>query len=126
MGALVVAGAFGFPSGSRPAARPCATAPPLAGADVLGAGAAALPAVRSLTVAGVTASRERAEQLCRSYGADLENMEGFAVAYACAWAGLPCVRRAACPTRWPARQGRKRLCGSRHALAGVLPALNCN
>ncbi len=46
---------------------------------------------RSLSVAGVTASKERLNQLRAAYHADLENMEGFAIAYACARAKIPCV-----------------------------------
>ena len=126
-GRSVVAGAFGFPLWQPPGGAPVRDRLPLAGADVLGAGAAALPAVRSLTVAGVTASRERAEQLCRSYGADLENMEGFAVAYACARAGLPCVEARCVSNKvGPRARDEKDFAGALHALAGVLPALNCN
>lgn len=43
----------------------------------------------SLTVAGVTNSAARADRLHRRYGALLENMEGFAVALACARHGVP-------------------------------------
>ena len=45
----------------------------------------------SLTVAGVSASFERARTLWDRYHADLENMEGFAVAYACARLAVPCT-----------------------------------
>ncbi|MBA4356286.1 MAG: futalosine hydrolase [Humidesulfovibrio sp.] len=44
---------------------------------------------KSLTVSGVTADQERAELLRARHQADLENMEGFALAYGCAVAGLP-------------------------------------
>ncbi len=46
---------------------------------------------RSLTVSGVTADPERAALLCARHHADLENMEGFALAYGCAAAGVPFV-----------------------------------
>lgn len=45
----------------------------------------------SLTVSGVTADSERAELLRGRYQAGLENMEGFALAYGCALAGVPFV-----------------------------------
>ena len=52
---------------------------------------------RSLTVSGVTADAERAELLRARHQAGLENMEGFALAYGCALAGLPFVElRAVC------------------------------
>jgi futalosine hydrolase len=43
----------------------------------------------SLSVSSVTTSPQRAASLRREYGADLENMEGFALAYGCFQAGLP-------------------------------------
>lgn len=43
----------------------------------------------SLTVSGVSADPERARALCQRFGAGLENMEGFALAYGCRAAGLP-------------------------------------
>ena len=48
-----------------------------------------LPATTAITVAGVTGTPERAARLCSRYGALLENMEGFAVALACARRGIP-------------------------------------
>lgn len=50
-----------------------------------------LPTATSLTVSGVTGTRDRAEELAQRYVADIENMEGFALAYACELAGLPFV-----------------------------------
>jgi futalosine hydrolase len=50
----------------------------------------ALPG-KALTVAGVTASPERAALLAGRYAPLSENMEGFAVALACARAGVPCA-----------------------------------
>lgn len=43
----------------------------------------------SLTVSGVTADAARAAGLKQRFGADLENMEGFALAYGARLAGLP-------------------------------------
>ena len=49
-------------------------------------------AATSLSVAGVSASRQRVGQLRQAHpGALLENMEGFAVALACARQGIACV-----------------------------------
>jgi futalosine hydrolase len=47
--------------------------------------------VASITVAGVSGSLERAADLRRRYGAAVENMEGFALAWACRKAGVPFV-----------------------------------
>lgn len=46
---------------------------------------------RSLTVSGVTADHKRAELLRTRHQAELENMEGFALAHGCALAGRPFV-----------------------------------
>ena len=55
-------------------------------------GLCSLPAAPSLSVAGVSASRERVARLRGAHpGALLENMEGFAVALACARQGIACV-----------------------------------
>lgn len=43
----------------------------------------------SLTVSGVTGTADQADALRLRYGADIENMEGFAVAYGCALRGVP-------------------------------------
>lgn len=48
-----------------------------------------LAAATSLTVSGVTADAERACALKERFGAGLENMEGFALAYGARLAGLP-------------------------------------
>jgi len=50
----------------------------------------AMPGV-SLTVAGVSASAKRAAMLARRYRPLSENMEGFAVALACARQHIPCA-----------------------------------
>jgi len=48
-----------------------------------------VPHATSLTVAGVSGTFSRADVLRRAYGAALENMEGFALAWACARLGVP-------------------------------------
>lgn len=55
----------------------------------LGLASGGWPCVASLSVSGVTADADRAQALRERFGADLENMEGFALAYACRLAGLP-------------------------------------
>jgi len=50
----------------------------------------AVPGI-SLTVAGVSADARRADWLARRYRSLSENMEGFAVALACARRHIPCV-----------------------------------
>jgi futalosine hydrolase len=55
----------------------------------LGLDPAGLETATSLSVSGVTADAQRAAELFSRFGAGLENMEGFALAYACRLAGLP-------------------------------------
>jgi futalosine hydrolase len=45
----------------------------------------------SLSVSGATGWIAEAERLCRTYSADVENMEGFALAWGCLQEGLPFV-----------------------------------
>lgn len=79
---------------------------------------------RSLTVAGVSASFARAREMANRHRAELENMEGFAVAYACARAGVPCVEvRAVSNKVGPRAADEKDFPGALAALAGVLPGL---
>ena len=52
--------------------------------------AGAVPGI-SLTVAGVSAGADRAAMLARRYSPLSENMEGFAVALACARRRIPCM-----------------------------------
>jgi futalosine hydrolase len=49
----------------------------------------AWPRVRSVSVAGVSGTMDRAFELRQRYGAELENMEGFALGWACLQAGVP-------------------------------------
>ncbi|MDR2572969.1 MAG: futalosine hydrolase [Desulfovibrio sp.] len=79
---------------------------------------------RSLTVAGVSASHGRAGDMARRYGADLENMEGFAVAYACARHGIPCIEARSVSNKVGPRAGdEKDFPGALRRLSLVLPAL---
>ncbi|MFW6177446.1 MAG: futalosine hydrolase [Desulfohalobiaceae bacterium] len=50
------------------------------------------PLACSLTVLGVTACRDLARKLQRAHQAELENMEGFALAWACLQSGVPFVQ----------------------------------
>lgn len=60
-----------------------------AGLARMGLGHGDLTCATSLTVSGVTADVERARELFARFGAGLENMEGFALAYATRLSGLP-------------------------------------
>lgn len=51
-----------------------------------------IPHTVSLSVAGVTGTTNRADTLRRVYGADIENMEGFALAWTCSRLGIPFVQ----------------------------------
>jgi len=83
------------------------------------------PVCRSLTVAGVSASFSRAHDLWDRYHAELENMEGFAVAYACARAQIPCIGiRSVSNKVGPRQKNEKDFSGALEALAKVLPSLN--
>ena len=127
-GRQVVAQAFGYPqwSDGRHEVRDRLT---LSGPAELGLtlrGAATGEAgVRSLTVAGVSASVLRVQHLRQLYGAALENMEGFAVAYAAARAGLPCLEiRSVSNKVGPRTADEKDFPGALRQLGRILPALN--
>lgn len=47
------------------------------------------PVVNSLTVSTITSDNERAHYLSKTHRAEIENMEGAAVALACAYCGVP-------------------------------------
>jgi len=93
-GTAVDGPSFGFPQWEGPHG-PVFDRLPLAAPAQLPAclnGLRTLPAATSLSVAGVSASRQRVEQLRQAHpGALLENMEGFAVTLACARQGIACV-----------------------------------
>ena len=79
----------------------------------------------SLTVAGVSASFARAADMRLRFKADLENMEGFAVAYACARHSVPCLEiRSVSNKVGPRSKDEKDFPGALAALTRVLPALN--
>ena len=66
-----------------------------------------------------------AADLRARYAAGLENMEGFAVAYACARMGIACVGiRSVSNKVGPRAQDEKDFPGALAALTRVLPALN--
>ena len=129
-GQSVTAGAFGFPQWQPPQGEAVRDRLTLSGVEALapfGGRCAkdALADCRSLTVAGVSASFARAADLRGRYQADLENMEGFAVAYACARQGIPCVEvRSVSNKVGPRAREEKDFPGALRALAQVLPALN--
>ena len=129
-GRSVTAEAFGFPlwqPAQGPAVRDRIT---MAGLETLAAFGAktqdpAFLPCSSLTVAGVSASFARAADLRARYAAGLENMEGFAVAYACARMSIPCVGvRSVSNKVGPRAQDEKDFPGALAALTRVLPALN--
>ena len=72
-----------------------------------------------------TAVETALEDLRARYAAGLENMEGFAVAYACARMDIPCVGiRSVSNKVGPRAQDEKDFPGALAALTRVLPALN--
>lgn len=126
-GQSVTARAFRFPQWERPDGARIYDSLELAGPEALGAEKAesAFGVCDSLTVAGVTASFPRARQLWNLYHAQLENMEGFAVALAAARAGLPCVEiRSVSNKVGPRRADEKDFDGALAALGQILPTLN--
>lgn len=83
------------------------------------------PSCSSLTVAGVSASFVRRNALWDAWHADLENMEGFAAAYAAARAGIPLVEiRVVSNKVGPRGRGEKDFDGALAELGKILPALN--
>lgn len=85
------AGALGFPLGRVGERRVWDRVAWDAEADLgrMGLANPGLEKVKSLTVSGVSADAERAASLHNRHHAALENMEGFALAYGCALAGVP-------------------------------------
>ncbi|MDE5832062.1 MAG: futalosine hydrolase [Desulfovibrio sp.] len=83
------------------------------------------PSCKSVTVAGVSASFARREKLYNKYGTELENMEGFAIAYAAARAEIPRVEVRAVSNRiGPRSKHEKDFDGALRALGKILPTLN--
>lgn len=79
----------------------------------------AYPAAVSLTVAGVTNNLQRAAALHSRHGALLENMEGFAVALACARAGVPLAQLRVVSNRVGSRAPEHRAFGPALAALGT-------
>lgn len=83
------------------------------------------PACASLTVAGVSASFARRNALWDAWHAALENMEGFAAAYAAARAAIPFVEiRVVSNKVGPRSREEKDFDGALLALGDILPAIN--
>lgn len=83
------------------------------------------PVCASLTVSGVSASFARRDALWDLYHVDLENMEGFAVAYAAARAELPMVEiRVISNKVGPRSREEKDFDGALEKMGEILPALN--
>ena len=79
----------------------------------------------SLTVAGVSASFQRRDRLSSLYGAELENMEGFAAAYACAREAVPCLEiRVVSNKVGPRSRAEKDFEGALEIMGQILSALN--
>lgn len=101
---------------------------PLDSAPALGLtarGDLAAPPLRSLTVAGVSGSDERAAALWHAHAPALENMEGFAVAYAAARAHLPCLEVRCVSNKTGRRAAHEQdFPGALRQLGRILPTLN--
>ena len=129
-GRSVTAAAFGFPLWQPESGEAVRDSLPLSGTEALHVVGARLKddifaPCTSLTVAGVSASLARAADLQARYRADLENMEGFAVAYACARQGVPCVETRCVSNKVGPRAGHEKdFPGALSALTRVLPAFN--
>lgn len=77
-----------------------------------------------LTVAGVSGTPERAEALRKRYACDMENMEGFALAWACRLSGLPFVQVRVISNLVGSRHAAHwDLSGAKHRLAEITPLL---
>jgi len=83
------------------------------------------PSCASLTVAGVSASFARRNALWDAWHAGLENMEGFAAAYAAARAEIPFVEiRVVSNKVGPRSRAEKDFDGALLVLGKILPSLN--
>ena len=128
-GASVTAEAFSWPLWTRPGEQGGTVYDrlPLSGMESLGdtrVSDTCFSPCRSLTVAGVTASINRSRDLQGRYHAQLENMEGFAVAYACARCGIPCLEiRSVSNKVGPRAKHEKDFPGALDALGRIMPLL---
>lgn len=128
-GARVVARAFRLPLWSRPGKEDIYEKLELDDLDALDikpdAPAMQWCACASLTVAGATAGFNRKDALWNAWHAELENMEGFAAAYACARAEKPFVEiRIVANKVGPRTKDEKDVAGATRALGEILPALD--
>lgn len=126
-GNSVTARAFRFPQWEMPDGSRVYDELKLAGVEIFGFTKDEPPfaACASLTVAGVTASFDRANLLWNRYHAELENMEGFAVALAAARSQVPCVELRCVSNKAGPRKGdEKDFEGALAALGQILPTLN--
>lgn len=129
-GTSVTAEAFSWPMWARPAEQGGTVYDRLllCGTDRLGdakVSDAPFSVCRSLTVAGVSASVNRSRELQSRYQAHLENMEGFAVAYACARYGIPCLEiRSVSNKVGPRARHEKDFPGALDALGEIMPLLH--
>ena len=128
-GKSVTAQAFSWPQWQRPEEQGGAVYDRLAldSVDILaklGVDSQKFADCRSLTVAGVSASFDRAHDLRVRYNAQLENMEGFAVAYACRRCNIPCMEiRSVSNKVGPRAKHEKDFPGALDALGSVLSLL---
>lgn len=125
-GARVTARAFSFPQWDGEKGKIYDRVPLDAAGSLFPALAEApWPACRSLTVAGVSASFARRDVLWTAFHADLENMEGFSVAYAALRAGVPCIEvRSVSNKVGPRSREEKDFDGALKALGQILPTLD--
>ncbi len=126
-GLTVTSRAFRFPLWARKEGDDIYDSVPLAGVEAISS--KALPKewkeCASLTVAGVSASFNRREALWNAWRAELENMEGFAAAYAALRASLPCVElRVVSNKVGPRGRHEKDFSGALTKLTSLLPNLN--
>lgn len=83
------------------------------------------PECKSLTVAGVSASFARRNAMWDAWHVELENMEGFAAAYAAARADVPLVEiRVVSNKVGPRSKAEKDFEGALETMAEILPDLN--
>lgn len=129
-GARVTARAFRFPQWSRPGGEDIYEQVDLAEISALKKWTGAKiradwDACDSITVAGATAGFNRKTDLWNLWHAPLENMEGFAAAYAAARAEIPCVEIRVVSNKVGPRSAReKNFEGALLAMGQILPELN--
>ena len=127
-GNVVIAQAFRWPLWQNGPNGPVFDRVPLEGLELFDLSkkqAALFTTCRALTVAGVSASFARTNMLWDRYHADLENMEGFSVAYACQRFALPCTEiRCVSNKTGPRKPDEKDFPGALQKLGILLHTLN--